>query len=844
MLPISLASRECLQLLDLSSRRVAAPAVLCSIAMIEGIVVGFILLIVLTGPVLLGWKVWRQGKDLAQLEADHLERIRLLTRRVYALENGVELAGEPRPEPVEEAAPVAAAPMEAPSPPEPVRQPAPKPARNWEAALGGNWMNKAGVLVTVIGIALFVAYAFTLMGPGGRIALAALASLSMLAGGVKLEQNPVYRAFGRGLIGGGWAGVYVTVYAAHGIEASRIIGNPVAATALLVGVSAIMLLHSLRYRSQVVTGLAYFAAFGSLALTPLSFFAVAALAPLAASLLFVAKRFGWRVMVLFGAGSTYGLYAFQASRVEEGSLLAGQAMLLVYWLLFEGFDILAHSGRRIRGKVEAWIFPVNAFCFVTLSWEAWETLRRADVYQFFLLAAGIYLASMAARLYLSRKAEGSHFEGPLTVASAMAAGAGIARFNGPVVALLLVLQAEALYLAAARYGRRWVHALAGAAFGLATAHLLLIDYEYAGDSALQFEWWTAFSAVAVLEAALCYGNRVIGRSRMYGFLGAALLAAAVTKEFTVEHMGPAWLALAVGLFAAGAARRLPDIRWQSYAVGLIATGSLFVVNGLRFALGQQQPHWAPQLAGVLALYGLTLFVERAGGWLGRLERIAVRGVGGAAGTALLLALLRNAAPPPVVSVSWATAGLLLAFSGVLWSRGGARVLGYAAVLLAFGRSVWVDVPRIEGIEDWTAILPAAAAAGCCFGVQALTTRMGDGAALGLRARVDRTAPTVFAVLGSVLLGALLFQAVSGGGLTVAWGVQGALTLAAGFLARELRLRMIGLSALTLCTLKLFLYDLRNLETLPRILAFVVLGVLLIGASWVYTRYRKRIARTL
>ena len=36
----------------------------------------------------------------------------------------------------------------------------------WEAVVGGSWLNKLGVLVLVIGIALFLGYSFTQMAPG------------------------------------------------------------------------------------------------------------------------------------------------------------------------------------------------------------------------------------------------------------------------------------------------------------------------------------------------------------------------------------------------------------------------------------------------------------------------------------------------------------------------------------------------------------------------------------------------------------------------------------------------------------------------------------------------------
>ena len=54
------------------------------------------------------------------------------------------------------------------------------------------------------------------------------------------------------------------------------------------------------------------------------------------------------------------------------------------------------------------------------------------------------------------------------------------------------------------------------------------------------------------------------------------------------------------------------------------------------------------------------------------------------------------------------------------------------------------------------------------------------------------------------------------------------------------LRLCGLATMGVCLPKLFLYDLRHLETPYRILSFVLLGMLLIAASWIYTRYKSRL----
>ena len=89
-----------------------------------------------------------------------------------------------------------------------------------------------------------------------------------------------------------------------------------------------------------------------------------------------------------------------------------------------------------------------------------------------------------------------------------------------------------------------------------------------------------------------------------------------------------------------------------------------------------------------------------------------------------------------------------------------------------------------------------------------------------------------------------FYEVSGSLLTVAWGLEGVALLAAGFSLRDRVQRLSGMALLLFCILKLFLWDLRHLETLPRILSFIVLGLILVGVSWIYTRFRERVERYL
>jgi uncharacterized membrane protein len=101
-----------------------------------------------------------------------------------------------------------------------------------------------------------------------------------------------------------------------------------------------------------------------------------------------------------------------------------------------------------------------------------------------------------------------------------------------------------------------------------------------------------------------------------------------------------------------------------------------------------------------------------------------------------------------------------------------------------------------------------------------------------------TRPRLYlSLLASSLLAVLLYFQVSGNLLTLAWGIEGIALMAAGFPLRDRVLRLSGMALLLSCILKLFLWDLRHLDTLPRIVSLIGFGLILLAVSWVYARFK-------
>ncbi|MDZ4802555.1 MAG: DUF2339 domain-containing protein [Bryobacteraceae bacterium] len=91
------------------------------------------------------------------------------------------------------------------------------------------------------------------------------------------------------------------------------------------------------------------------------------------------------------------------------------------------------------------------------------------------------------------------------------------------------------------------------------------------------------------------------------------------------------------------------------------------------------------------------------------------------------------------------------------------------------------------------------------------------------------------IAATLLVTVFLYNKVPPRLLSLAWGGEAAALLAAGFLRTDRILRLSALAIFLLCLLRLFVFDLRGLDTPSRILSFIVLGLVLLGASFVYTK---------
>ena len=652
--------------------------------------------------------VWlrNMGAQIEELRNEHADQIRRLERQVEELRwsevkpvapeavipppiAAPTVVEEPRYEPPP--LPVFVPEQYVPEPPEPA-----KPAADWEGIIGGNWANKAGVVVLIIGLALFLQFSLTHLGPAGRVTLGYILSGSLLMTGVLLEKRDAWRMYARGLIGGGWAGLYFTTYAAHAIDAARVIESPTLATAMLLAVAVGMIAHSLRYRSETVTGLSYFITFGTLAISPLSAFAVIAVLPLAASLLWIARRFGWTATVVGGQAFTFLLYLIHIGEVgfRPDRLIWGEAALVAYWVLFETYDV-AFAGKT-SGFLRSSMIVVNTVGFLGLSLAAWQQNRPTTLWMPLFIAAALYVASGAQRARLNPpssfaggledRAMAGGYEGAAAIASALAVAGTFNAFHGFWINAALLVQAELLLWLSVRYRQSFLRHLSSITFVFPVGKLVFDDIP------AETQW----TPIALATAGVALGNRLWRRELIgYSFVGAVLAATVLSFRLPSEWVPFAWLALGAVAFEISDGGERLDWLGVSLAVGVVAAVGLFFHNIKDFGLQGARP-WIAQLACALLMGAVAFRTQKAGTKLGAGW---ARDFSAGLCAASLAALAHSLLPDSVVVLAWAAIALALLEIGRRLQAPAVRGEAHMLVFILCGWLLAFDVFD-ERVQMW------------------------------------------------------------------------------------------------------------------------------------------------
>jgi len=612
------------------------------------------------------------------------------------------------------------APTVAPPPPQPPPPTFAQPAGysfhkllNLEETLGANWLNKLGIVILVIGVALFLAYEMRALGPAGKVTVGYVVSLVMLGAGIFFEPRRPWHILARSGIAGGWALAYFTTYAMYHVPAAHVISAESVDLVLLLIVVAAMVAHTLRYNSQVVTGIAFLLAFTTVNISRGAVFSLAASAILAAALATVALRRRWFEMEIAGMAAAYlNHYLWLRPLIEpmHGHIHAfpgystSVALLYGYWLIFRASYLLRQVDGRRQELLSTIAAVLNVALFIAVS--GYQSVHPELAFQFFFsIGAAEFLLG---QLPIARRRRDA-FVVLSTLGSCLLVAAFPYRYSGARLSGSWLAEAEALLLAGVllreivfrRLGMlallaAWIQMIggdAGAVFaerlydvrtagrpGLALLFALAAAVLYLNSHWIPRHWPDLIDTA--LER-LCF-HRL---SHMAGILAFAGAWIAWPHAWTAV----AWAALALVLAVAGR-------RWDLQELSIDALGcaaaSVLRVLCVNLWATHAVPHlpWMTERLLTVSLVVLLLYLGAR--WAGaiplmRAARIAPAYTWAASGLGGLLAWYELR--PASVALAWTIGAVILLEFGLRRQSLHLRLQAYAGFAASFLRLFFVNL---------------------------------------------------------------------------------------------------------------------------------------------------------
>lgn len=432
-----------------------------------------------------------------------------------------------------------------------------------EQFLGMNLFAKVGIVLLVLGLALLGRMALVAMGPGLRVALTYGIAAAMLGGGIWLERRERYRLLGRAGIGGGWALLFFTTYAMHHVAPMMVMASNTLDCILMLIVAAAMVMHTLRYRSQLVTGLAFLLAFSTVALSQDTVYSLVAGIILALGIAAIALRMNWFELENFGILASYGNHFYWLYKLYPNGT-AGHSfpefwpsaiILVLYWAVFR----ISYITRKVASSRQEAPSTVAALLNTMLLLTVMKFQSTHPELAFYALLGIGALEFIFGQLPVTRRRQAAFTL--LTVIGTLLIFAAVPfKFSGNNIALFWIIAAEALLIAGITQREtlfRRLGLLAGCATGLLIVYEARSIIEFRGSS----EALLLKDGILLLTcSALFYLNSLYlcGRWReLFGELDSGLATAqshlgcitaflGVWALFTADWTAIGWAAMLLG----------------------------------------------------------------------------------------------------------------------------------------------------------------------------------------------------------------------------------------------------------------------------------------------------------
>ena len=666
----------------------------------------------------------------------------------------------------------------------------PQPAKNAgmsvEEKLGTNWLPKVGIAIVVIGVGFLVAAKWGAFAAWLRVVILYLGGLAVLVGGIFAERKERYQTLGRALIGGGWA---VTVLVTYGLKHApfmAILSSNALDLLLLLAVIAVMVWHTLKYDSQLVTGASFLLGFAAITLNPDPPYNLLAGALLVTGMTIIVLRRRWFELEIFGILASYlnhfywlySIFGLQETRAPFPHHTVSMLLMIAYWAVFR----CSYVWRKIEDREEESVSTIAGLLNPLLFLAVMKYQSFHPEWAFYALLGLGAMEFVFGQLAVSRRRVA-----PFRVLSSLGAALMVAavpfKYSGNSLEMLWLAGGEAFLLAGIFTRERLFRG-----FGLILSSLVALYVMAARITPLLQEVMSdqphhhvQLGIVLAVIAAVLYANaNIIGRRwhdlfaeeleypwlRTLSFAASAFAVCAVYALAADKVIAIVLALLVFALSLLGRQFSIVDLTYQAHWIAVAAFVQTIVTGRTLEASWNNVPERVLTFVPVAALLYLSSRYVRLSDTL---NKAVFSSAYAWAATSLLAILIWFQSPDWSMTLLWIALGLALSLVGDALKRGDLKWQSLALVLLSSVFALRISLaPTTPFVLHLTYRLISVS----------LTA-----AGIYLLARWSPRTEIrpVYSVLGTVLLTVLAFQETPEPWISVAWiGIALLLAAAARF----------------------------------------------------------------
>jgi hypothetical protein len=529
--------------------------------------------------------------------------------------------------------------------------------------------------------------------------------LGLLAGGVFLERKEQYRILGRSLIGGGWAVTFLVTYAISHAQSLLVLTSQPADLFLMLGVAGAMVWHTLKYDSQLVTGISFLLGFTAVALNSDPPYNLIAGAILVSGMTVIVLRRQWFELEVFGILASYLNHLLWLYPIVEGmgnhkhdfpQFPASVALLGFYWMVFRLSYLLRKPETEEKEKISTIAGLLNpALLLGVMKYQSFHP----EMAFYALLALGA-VEFILGQLPASRKRVA-----PFRLLSSLGATLMVAAFpfkySGNSLEILWLAGGEAFLLAGVFTRERLFRG-----FGVIISFLValyslgfhfegLIDEISSGRTHYHAELGLVFAVIA----ATFYANSHITRwlwPELFKYeletpvlTGLSFAASLFSVAATFALVGDAAVAIVLMslvtlLSWSGRRFAITELIYESHWIAAAAIAQLIFVGQNQQAVWHGVPYRFVMFVPAAALLYVSSRFVRSSETRGK---AAFSSIYAWAGTGLLAVLIWFQMPGWSIAVLWLALGLALCAAAELFQRNDFRWQAFVLALLSFTRAL-------------------------------------------------------------------------------------------------------------------------------------------------------------